>query len=127
MSVAEREAQQPIQEMVSPVPSSQGTANRRIKLRLKEATEFPAEGPESRESGETVNNYVQDEHPKQEQQQPPKCLLGIFYPRTINHRRASMLFVILTMLAFFLSWSGGSRQAIRITYATLYESFWQRM
>ncbi|XP_040993161.1 NAC domain-containing protein 60-like [Juglans microcarpa x Juglans regia] len=128
VSEAERETQQPIQETTSWVPPLQGTANRRIKLRLKEAKEFAAEGPESRESGETVYNYLveKDEHPNQEQQ-PPKCLLGIFYPRTINHWRAYVLFIILTVLALFLSWLGGSRQARRITYATLYEHFWQRM
>lgn len=128
VSEAERETEQPIQETTSRVPPLQGTANRRIKLRLKEAKEFPAEGPESRESGETVDNYLvqKDEHPNQEQH-PPKCLLGIFYPKTINHWRAYVLFIILTVLALFLSWLGGSRQARRITYATLYEHFWQRM
>ncbi|KAG2674375.1 hypothetical protein I3760_13G131300 [Carya illinoinensis] len=127
-SEAERETQQPIQDMDSWVPPLQGTAYRRIKLRMKEAKAFPAEGPESRESGKTVNNYLveKDEHPNQEQQ-PPKCLLGIFHPRTINHWRAYVLFIILTVLALFLSWLGGSRQARRITHATLYEHFRQRM
>lgn len=124
MSEAERKAQEPTQ--VIPL---QGTANRRIKLRTQESRMFPAESSESLETGN--DNYIVEKgkHPNQEQQSP-KCVLGylgVFTPRTSIRWRASILFLILTLLALFLYLLGGSRQARRITYSSVCEHFWQRM
>lgn len=82
---------------------------------------------ETSESLETANNYLAetDEHPNQGQ--PPTCLLGIFSRRTSNQMRAKALFIVLILLALFLSLLGGPREGIRTSYATLYKHFWQRM
>ncbi|XP_040994732.1 NAC domain-containing protein 89-like [Juglans microcarpa x Juglans regia] len=99
MTRAEGVAQQPIREIAARGLPLQGRANRRIKLRMKKARVFPADASKLLETGE-------DENPNQEQ--PPKCLLGRFSLRTSNHRRASLLFVIFTSLALFVSFLGGS-------------------
>lgn len=117
--------QEAMQGIVSCVrPAVQGPANRRIKLRIEEMGMIPAE---TSESLETANNYLAqtDEHPNQGQ--PPTCLLGIFSRRTSNQMRAKALFVVLILLALFLSLLGGPREGIRTSYATLYKHFWQRM
>lgn len=105
-------------------PAVQGTANRRIKLRIEEMGMIPAE---TSESLETANNSLAetDEHPNQGQ--PPTCLLGIFSRRTSNQMRAKALFIVLILLALFLSLLGGPREGIRTSCATLYKHFWQRM
>jgi hypothetical protein len=126
MSEADRKAQEPMQAIVSQVIPLQGTANRRINLRMRASRMFAAETSESLETGNDNNFVEKGEHPNPEQS--PKCvLLGILSGRTSNCRRASILFVILTLLALFLSLLGGSRQARRITYSTVYGHFWHRM
>jgi hypothetical protein len=117
MSEADRKAQEPMQAIVSQVIPLQGTANRRINLRMRAS--------ESLETGNDNNFVEKGEHPNPEQS--PKCVLGILSRRTSNCWRASILFVIFTLLALFVSLLGGSRQARRITYSTVYEHFWHRM
>ncbi|KAL4611773.1 hypothetical protein ACB092_08G149900 [Castanea dentata] len=140
-SEVERKDQEPVQAIVSRVVPIQGTANRRIQLRLLETMTSAAEVSESLETGndnyvvakdncplETGNdNYVvvRDNCPNQDKQ--PKCLLDMLSPKTTNHWRVSVVFVILALLALFVSLLGGSKQVKRITYAALYERFWQRM
>ena len=130
-----------MQAIFSPVVSLQGTAKRRIQLRLQETMTSAAEVSESLETGndnyvvvkdncplETGNdNYVvvRDNYPNQDKQ--PKCLLDKLSPKTTNHWRVSVVFVIVALLALFVSLLGGSKQVKRITYAALYEHFWQRM
>lgn len=133
---AERKDQEPVQAIFSRVDPLQGTANRRIQLRLRETMTSAAEVLESLETGndnyvkdncplETGNdNYVvvRDNCPNQDKQ--PKCLLDMRSPTTTNHWRVSIVFVILALLALFVSLLGGSKQVKRITYAALYEHFW---
>ena len=130
-----------MQAIFSPVVSLQGTANRRIQLRLQETRTSAAEVSESVETGndnyvvvkdncplETGNdNYVvvRDNCPNQDKQ--PECLLDMLSPKTTNHWRVSVVFVIVALLALFVSLLGGSKQVKRITYTALYEHFWQRM
>ncbi|XP_059429496.1 NAC domain-containing protein 40-like isoform X2 [Corylus avellana] len=126
MSEAESKAQEPLQAIVSRVIPLQGTANRRIKLRKQGSGTFPAESSESLETGND-NCFVEKGRHPSNQEESQKCVLGIPFPRTSNTWRASIVFVILTLLALFLSLLGGCRQARRITYSTVYEHFWQRM
>ncbi|XP_030956589.1 NAC domain-containing protein 60-like [Quercus lobata] len=138
---AERKDQEPVQATFSRVIPLQGTANRRIQLRLRETMTSAAEVSESLETGndnyvvvkdncplETGNdNYVvvRDNCPNQDKQ--PECLLDMLSPKTTNHWRVLIVFVILALLALFVSLWGGSKQVKRITYTALYEHFWQRM
>jgi hypothetical protein len=122
MSEAESKAQEPMQAIVSQMIPLQGTANRRIKLRM----EGSGESSESSETGNDNYFVEKGKHPSS-QEESQKCVLGIPFPRTSNRWRASIVFVILTLLALFLSVLGGCRQAGRITYSTVYEHFWQRM
>ena len=114
-----------MQAIFSPVVSLQGTANRRIQLRLQETMTSAAEVSESLETGNDNYVVVRDNCPNQDKQ--PKCLLDKLSPKTTNHWRVSVVFVILALLALFVSLLGGSKQVKRITYAALYEHFWQRM
>ncbi|XP_022729355.1 NAC domain-containing protein 40-like [Durio zibethinus] len=116
-SDAERRPQQPRQENV---PHFQGTANRRIKLRRPEADILSA-NPSERVVGEI--SIEKPSSPKSEGS--PNCLLFLFLPRTANLRFIYATFVILTLLALFLSFIGGSKPVKNFRYATFYENFWQ--
>lgn len=125
-SEAERKAKEPMQAFVSQVVPIQGTANRRIKLRIHETRTPPAEASESLETGND-NYLVGKDNYRPNQEQQPKCVFDMFSLKATKHWRASVVFVILALVALFLSLLGGSQQVKRITYATLYDHFWQRM
>ena len=112
-SDAERRSQLPRQEKIPNVSHFQGTANRRIKLRRPKAEYFPK--PEI--SIEKLSS------PKSEES--PKYLLSLFSLRTANPRLIYATFVILTLLALFLSLIGGSKPVKYFKYATFCKSFCQ--
>ncbi|XP_022754089.1 uncharacterized protein LOC111302443 [Durio zibethinus] len=90
-SAAEGSTQQPRQENVPHEPHFQGTANRRIKLRRPKADILCV----------NASGHVGGKSPKCEES--PKCLLSLFSLSTANLRLIYATFVILTLLALFLS------------------------
>lgn len=109
-SSAER-TQQPRQENVPHISYFQGTANRRIKLRKLKA-DIPRP---SNVSGCVVGEFSIEKLSSPKSKESPKCSLSLFSQRTANLRLIYATFVILTLLALFLSLIGGSNfQACKI-------------
>ncbi|XVF05107.1 hypothetical protein REPUB_Repub05bG0143100 [Reevesia pubescens] len=108
-SDAERRPQQPRQENVPHVFPSQGTANRRIKLRRPKADTLCANT-----SGRVVGEISIEKPSSPKSEEPPNCLLSLFQRRTGNIRLIYATFVILTLLALFLSFLGGSKPPVEL-------------
>ncbi|XWS52811.1 hypothetical protein CRYUN_Cryun11dG0104100 [Craigia yunnanensis] len=112
--------QLPRQENVPHVSHFQGTANRRIKLRRPKADILCANA-----SGRIVGEFSSEKLSSPKSEESPKCLLSIFSPRIAKPRLIYATFVILTLLALFLSFVGGSKPVKYFKYATFYKNFWQ--
>jgi hypothetical protein len=82
----------------SPSISSQGTANRRIKLRRQM--------PGMSQAEMHVNN-VGEEGKLPCSKEPPKCVLSLLSAKTGKLRHISTVFIILTLLVVFVYLLGG--------------------
>ncbi|EOY33354.1 NAC domain-containing protein 74, putative isoform 3, partial [Theobroma cacao] len=119
-SDTERRTQQPRQENVPNASPFQGTASRRIKL-WRPKGDILCDAA----SGSLVRELAVEKQSSPKIEESPKCLLSIFSPRTANLRLIYASFVILTLLALFLSLIGDSKPVKDFKYAAFYKNFWQ--
>ena len=122
MSDAERRSQLPRQQNIPNVSHFQGTVNRGIKLRRSKADILCAKASEP-----VVGEISIEKLSSPKSEESPKYLLSLFSLSTANLRLIYFTFVILTLLALFLSFVGGSKPVKYFKYATFYKNFWQWM
>ncbi|KAF5744900.1 NAC domain protein [Tripterygium wilfordii] len=114
----ERISRQPAQATLSRTHTSQGTANRRIKLRKIKLKSGRSHDLEKIRSGKSKNlNY----------EQMPKSLLGVLSTNTVNRKLVSVLFITMSLLVLLLPLWGGSKQIQRFTKAALNSDLWPQM
>ncbi|XVF46969.1 hypothetical protein PTKIN_Ptkin03bG0071200 [Pterospermum kingtungense] len=112
-SDAEIRHQQPRQENIPHVSNVQGAANRRVKFRRPKADIFHAKALKPVVGEISMEKLIS---PKSEES--PKYLPSLFSLRTANLRLIYVTFLILTLLALFLSLIGGSKPVKYFKYAT---------
>ncbi|GMI92271.1 hypothetical protein HRI_002896400 [Hibiscus trionum] len=114
----QRRSQQPRQDNEPHVSNFQGTANRRIKMRKPKAGEFLA-AKASAESEHGVGEISIEKLSSPKSGDSPKWLLSIFSRSTAHLRLIYATFVILTLLALFLTFLGGSEPVKNSRYVLL--------
>ncbi|KAK9022128.1 hypothetical protein V6N11_002417 [Hibiscus sabdariffa] len=114
----QRRSQQPRQEDEPHVSHFQGTANRRIKLRKPKTGEFLA-AKTSTESECGVGEISIEKLTSPKSGDSPKWLISLFSRWTANLRLIYATFVILTLLALFLTILRGSQPVKNSTYLLL--------
>ncbi|KAK8550774.1 hypothetical protein V6N13_119276 [Hibiscus sabdariffa] len=115
----QRRSQQARQEDEPQVSHFQGTANRRIKLRKPKAGEFLAAAKTSRESERGVGEMSIEKLTSPKSGDSPKWQISLFSRWTGNLRLIYATFVILTLLALFLTILGGSQPVKNSRYVLL--------
>ncbi|TYG67564.1 hypothetical protein ES288_D05G085900v1 [Gossypium darwinii] len=117
----QRRREQPRKENEPHVAHLQGTANRRIKLRKPKAADYVVAAKASTELERGVGEMSIDKLTSPKSGDSPKWLLSLFAPSTANLRFIYATFVILTLVALFLTVLLGGFQACKKLqiYATL--------
>lgn len=118
--------EQPRKESEPHVAHIQGTANRRIKLRKPKAADYMVAAKASTESERGVGEMSVEKLTSPMSGDSPKWLLSLFPPSTANLRFIYATFVILTLVALFLTVLLGGFQACKKLqiYATLLNNSW---
>ncbi|KAK8513350.1 hypothetical protein V6N12_052545 [Hibiscus sabdariffa] len=107
-----KRSQPPRQENEPRVSRFQGTANRRIKLRKPKADEFLA-AKASTESERGVGEISIEKLTSPKAGDSPKWLISLFSRSTANLRLIYATFVVLTLLALFLTVLGGTTKPVK--------------
>ncbi|KAG8495136.1 hypothetical protein CXB51_013191 [Gossypium anomalum] len=117
----QRRREQPRKENEPHVAHLQGTANRRIKLRKPKAADYVVAAKASTELERGVGEMSIEKLTSPKSGDSPKCLLSLFSRSTANLRFIYATFVILTLVALFLTVLLGGFQACKKLqiYATL--------
>lgn len=122
----QRRREQPRKENEPHVAHLQGTANRRIKLRKPKAGDYVVAAKGSTELERGVGEMSIEKLTSPKSGDSPKWLLSLFAPSTANLRFIYATFVILTLVALFLTVLLGGFQACKKLqiYATLLNNLW---